>query len=259
MGALRALLVVTAALHAHPSLAPARVAVGERVVAEAVVTIDPKRIDPASVRVSFGVAPLAALGPVEQNGLRFRVVAACLDESCVPDAKPRTVRLTPVRVIARTRDGRPVSASFAWPQLVLVPRVPAAALRGNPPLRLETTPPAPRYSIAPGTLAALFDAAAVLIALAAAGMVVLLRRRAAARRAELDRDPLDRALELVRESARRPPADRRRALNFLADVLHGRRPALVDDVEALAWSRPPPSAEAAEELADDVEQAVRRP
>lgn len=265
MGALTALVALAAAAHAvgppvrvQTSVTPAAVGVGVRVTAEARVTIDPKRVDPATVRVSLGVAPLAALGPVAQTGLRFRVVAACLDEGCAPDAKPRPVRLVPVRVTGRLRDGRPLSASFPWPVLMLVPRVPATALRGTPPLRLETTPPPPAYRVAPGTLAAALDAVAAVLALAAAGALALVWRRAARRRAELARDPLDRALALVRESARRPPEDRRRALGHLARVLHGRRAGLAEPAAALAWSRPPPSAEAAESLADDVEQAVRR-
>jgi len=258
MGALTALVTLVAAVHVHLSVTPARVGIGERVTAEAVVTIDSKRVDPATVRISFGVAPLAALGPVEQHGLRFRVVAACIDESCTADAKARTVRLTPLRVTGRMRDGRPLSAKFSWPKLVLVPRVPATALRANPPFRLETAPPSPRYAVAPNRLAALLDGAAAVLALSVAAALALLWRRASRRRAELARDPLDRALALVRESAHRPTDDRRRALNLLADVLQRRRPALADPVEALAWSRRPPSGEAAEELAEDVEQAVRR-
>ena len=263
MGALTALAALAAAagppVQAHVSVTPATAGIGVRVTAEARITIDPRRVDSATVRVSFGVAPLAALGPVQQSGLRFRVVAACLDEACAPNAKPRPVRLAPIRVTGRLRDGRPLSATFAWPVLVLVPRVPAAALRGNPPFRLETSPPSPRYRVSPGTLAALLDAVAAVLALAAGAALALLWRRAARRRAELRRDPLDRALALARESAHRPPEDRRRALGLLARVLGRRRSGLADPVEALAWSRPPPSAEATTSLADDIEQAVHRP
>jgi hypothetical protein len=262
MGALTAVVALAAAagspVQAQVSVTPATAGVGVRVTAEARITIDPQRVDPTTVRVSFGVAPLAALGPVEQTGLRFRVVATCLDEACAPNAQPRPVRLVPIRVTGRLRSGRPLSASFSWPVLMLVPRVPAAALRGNPPFRLETSPPPPRYRVAPGTLAALLDAAAAVLALTAAAAVALLWRRATRRRAELRRDPLDRALELARESAHRPPEDRRRALGLLARVLDRRRPGLAEPVEALAWSRPPPSAEATTSLADDVEQAVHR-
>jgi len=259
MAALTALVTLAAAVHVQFSLTPARVGVGDRITARAAVSVDSRRVDPKTVRVAFGVAPLAALGPVEQTGLRFRVVAACLDEACVPNATPRAVRLAPIRVTGRMRDGRPLSASFSWPKLVLVPRVPAAALRGNPPFRLQRTPPPTRYRVAPCTLAALLDAAAAVLALAAAGVIAVLWRRASSRRAELGRDPLECALALVRESVARPPQDRRRALNLLARRLHRRRPGLADQVDALAWSRPPPSAGATEDLADDVEQAVRRP
>ncbi len=255
MGALSVLAAVAVA--AHLSVTPTNASVGNRVTAQAVVTIDAKVVDPATVRVAFGVAPLAALGPVQRNGLQFRVTAACLDEGCVPDVKQRTVRLVPFRVTGRLRDGSQFTRTFRWPALVLAPQVPASALRGSPKLRLETTAPPPDYAVAPRTLAAALDAAAVLLALALAGAIVLLRRRALRRRAVLARDPLDRALALVRESADRPPADRRRALNLLARVLDGRRAAdLAAPVDELAWSRPQPSAEAAEDLADSIEHAV---
>ncbi len=254
MGALSVLAAVV--VSAHLSVTPTTAGVGTRVTAQAVVTVDSKVVDPATLRVAFGVAPLAALGPVQRNGLRFSVTAACLDEGCVPDATSRTVRLVPFRVTGHLRDGSTFNRTFRWPAIVLAPQVPASALRGSPKLRRETTAPPPDYAVAPRTLAAALDAAAAVLALALAAAVVILRRRVLRRRAVLARDPLDRALALVRESAARPPADRRRALNLLARVLDGRRGGLVAPVDELAWSRPQPSSEAAEELADSIEQTV---
>ena len=245
-------MLAVALVAAHLSLTPAKAGVGVRVTAQAVVTVNAQKVNPASLRVSLGVAPLAALGPVQQHVLRFSVDAACLDEGCVPDAKPRAVQLVPLRVNGRLKDGRPFTRTFRWPTLMLTPQVPARALRGAPPLRLETTAPPPDYAVPPGTLAAVLDAAAGVLALTIAGALVLLRRR----RPALALDPLDRALALVRESAGRPPDDRRRALNLLARVLDRRKPGLAPTVDEAAWSRPQPSAEAAEELADSVEEAV---
>ena len=245
-------LLAVALVAAHFSLTPTHAGVGVRVTAQAVVTVDAQKVDPSSVRVSLGVAPLAALGPVQQRGLRFSVVAECLDEGCVPDAKPRAVHLAPLRVTGRLKDGRPFTRTFRWPALVLAPQVPARALRGAPPLRLETRPPPPDYAVSPSGLAAALDAVAVVLLLAIAGALVFIRRRTAA----LAVDPLDRALALVRESAGRPSADRRRALNLLARVLDRRRPGLAPSVDEAAWSRPQPSAEAAEAVADTIEQAV---
>lgn len=245
-------MVAAVAVAAHLALTPAQAGVGRSVTARAVVSVDPKVVDPGSVRVSLSVAPLAALGAVQRSGLRFTVNAACLDEACVPDTKPRTVRLAPLRVTGRFRNGHAFARSFRWPALVLVPQVPARALRGAPPLRLETKAPPPDYAVSPRALATVLDVAAALLALAALAVVRSSRRR----RAELNIDPLDRALALVRASAERPPDDRRRALNLLARVLDRRGPALTQAVDELAWSRPAPSAGAAEELADDIEQAV---
>ena len=249
-------LLAVALVAAHLSVTPAQVGVGVRVTAQAVVTVNAQKVDPSSVRVSLGVAPLAALGPVRQRGLHFTVDAACIDEGCVPDANARAVHLAPVRVTGRLKDGRPFTRTFSWPTLVLASQVPARALRGAPPLRLEQTAPSPKYAVSPSTLAAVLDALAGVLALAIAGGLLLMRRRAQRRSAALALDPLDRALALVRESAGRPPADRRRALNLLARVLDRRRPGLAPSVDEAAWSRPQPSAEAAEEVADTVEHAV---
>jgi hypothetical protein len=88
--------------------------------------------------------------------------------------------------------------------------------------------------------------AAAALALGAAVIAVLeLRSR---RRIPVDR--LLRALRLVRESAARAPADRRRALDHLAATLGDAPPAA--RATRLAWSRPEPEPEPTLAVADEV-------
>jgi hypothetical protein len=67
-----------------------------------------------------------------------------------------------------------------------------------------------------------------------------------------DRTPLQRALDLVRESTRRDPRDRRRALDLLARVL-GRDPSARRALD-LAWSRPDPEPSGISSLVESVER-----
>jgi hypothetical protein len=92
----------------------------------------------------------------------------------------------------------------------------------------------------------LFASAALLALLAAALVAGELRRR----RGEAPVDRLLRALRLVRESANRAPADRRRALDHLAATLGDAPPA--DRAIRLAWARPDPEAAATQGIADEV-------
>ena len=96
-------------------------------------------------------------------------------------------------------------------------------------------------------LAAVLYAAAAALAVAAGVLAVLELRR---RRGRHPADPLRRALRLVRESALRPPSDRRRALDHLAATL-GDQPSAAH-VTQLAWSRPAPEPEATVAIADKV-------
>jgi hypothetical protein len=92
----------------------------------------------------------------------------------------------------------------------------------------------------------LFAAAGALAALAAVLVALELRGRRPA--APVDR--LRRALRLVRESAVRDAADRRRALDHLAATLGGAEPA--GRATRLAWGRPAPEPEETLEVADEV-------
>src|SRR5690349_19377608 len=155
----------------------------------------------ANVQAEFGPYALVAAPERTSTGITYRL--QCLSDGCVP---PKTIHFPPAHV-----DGTPV----AWPALRVTGRVPEAATAKSPPgWREQTTLPAPSYRIRPGLLAALLVAVATLLAAGAAALVAVelrRRRRAEEQRIADARPPLERALELLRESERRSPPDRRKA------------------------------------------------
>jgi len=149
---------------------------------------------------------------------------ACLSEACA--ARTVSVGGITVRVLPRATAKQVAAAKPAY-------RAPAAL-------------PAPR-----GT------GAAATVLLVGAGLLALLAAALAAdglrlRREETLVDRLRRALRLVRESATRPPDDRRRALDHLAATLGDARPA--ERATKLAWARPEPEPGATLAIADEVER-----
>jgi outer membrane murein-binding lipoprotein Lpp len=129
----------------------------------------------------------------------------------------------------------------------VLPRVtPKQVAARKPPYQAPTALPA---QADPGPAAGLLLAAAVLLALLAAALVAGELRQ---RRDEAPVDRLQRALRLVRESAVRPPRDRRRALDHLAATLGEAPPA--ERVARLAWARPEPGPDATRAIADEVAQ-----
>lgn len=127
----------------------------------------------------------------------------------------------------------------------VLPRVTAKEVAARRPgYRAPTDVPASRAGGFADEL--LLGAAAVLALVAAALLAAELRRRTPA--APVDR--LRRALRLVRQSARRSPPDRRRALDHLAATLGDVPPAA--QATRLAWSRPEPEPEPTLAVADEV-------
>ncbi len=201
-----------APLAVHTTLSPSSARLGDVVVATVSVTPD-GTVDPGSIAVRPGLAPYGALGEPTRSSagdnVTFRYEVSCLTRACVP---PRTLRLAPVRVTATTRAGQHVEQAAPWPSLAVVPRVSKGAV-DRVEWQQQLAPAAPTYRARPGVLAAvLVAAAALLVAGAAALVAVELRRRRRAIALADPRLPLERALALLRESAGRPPADRRKAL-----------------------------------------------
>jgi hypothetical protein len=225
-------------------------------------------VDAGSLHAVGGFGPLEIVsGPVadrrEQAGrteVRFRWVLVCLSEDCVPGRARRSIALPPLRVTGERRDGSPVATVVRWPKLAVVSRLtPSEAAATTPPLRRETALPPATYRASPGAVAAALDGlAAVLLAAAAAlGLHGLLRRRRQRAEERLARlTPLERALLYTRESERRPPDDRRRALGLLGRVLGGSSSPLGGSASRLAWSPPEPSVAEVATVVDDVERST---
>jgi hypothetical protein len=166
----------------------------------------------------------------EQHGNTY--VLQCLDPVCAPGAKPRVLKVagTRVEIVPST-----TKAEAAHP------------LRS---FRRETTPPPTSYRIQPGLLRALLLAAAALLVAGAVALLWPLLKRLVPEQHD-DRTPLERALDLVRASLTRAPADRRRALDLLARAVGRDRSR---DALDLAWSRPQPDPAQIESLVESVER-----
>ncbi|MFL5926793.1 MAG: hypothetical protein ACJ77E_07650 [Gaiellaceae bacterium] len=167
----------------------------------------------------------------ERHGNTY--VLQCLDPACVPGPRPRTVTVGGARA-------------------VIAPRTTASEVEH--PLRSferQAQVPPPSYRIRPALLRTLtLVVAAALLAAAAALAWPVARRLVPVPRD--DRTPLQRALDLVRESLRRDPRDRRRALDLLARVLGGDQRA--HRALELAWSRPDPDPPGISSLVETVER-----
>jgi hypothetical protein len=253
------------ALTVRTSFAPPAVRFGDRVVARVVVTADRDALDTNKLLVTQDVAPLTSLGPAKvtrttRGGVlivSYELPAVCLSGGCLAGTGPKLLRLPPARAEAPRTSGGVARAASAWPVLTVGSRVTAADLKpSRPPFRADTVPPAVTYRIAPHTLLLLLYALAAVLG---AGGVAF----AAWQVAVLGRIPkrdtrtvLERALALVREAESQPVADRRRAVGFLARVLHRRDEKLARVADDLAWSEPKPAPDELAALADRVGDEV---
>lgn len=157
----------------------------------------------------------------------------CLDPVCVPGP----------RVKVLTIDGR---------RLTIVPQTTAHDVAT--PLqsfKRQTVVPAPTYRFSPSVLRALLLAAALVLAAVGAFIAWPLLRRAVPRASD-DRTPLERALAFARESLRRGPEERRRALDLLGRSV--RRGDIAQRAFELAWSEPSPDPARVESLVETAER-----
>jgi len=254
------------ALVAAATLALAPVAGAPRAVAPLTVTatLQPQTIafgDPVTAVVEVDAAPgtsgvvaTPSFLPftetsVDRHGNVTRYSLSCLTDGCLPLKGARLVRLRPV-VASAQLGGRRVRATAAWPVLRVTSRLGGANV-SRAHFERPAAPPTPRYAVSPVGLAAGLLAGAVLCVLAACALVVVLllgRRRRAAEKRQLS--GLELAIAFVRDSTRRSAADRRRALELLAEEVE---PALAGEAADEAWSAAPPTPAAAAELADRAE------
>jgi len=257
------------ALAVATSVSPRPAFFGDLLTARTEVLVDATRIDPNSVRLEAEFfpytearAPLRSSsrsGPVVALGYRFPI--SCLSADCVPGPGIRRVVLPLLVVRARLREGHETVVRKTWPQIALAPRVDQTALRTSPlGWRRQLALPPVSYRAAPGTLLVLLACAAALALGALAILAVEYARWTRlrdTRAGALSRVGL--ALALARESMRRNPDDRRKALALLARVLAGKDPdadRLAAAAEELAWSRGRPDPDRVGALADEIEREV---
>jgi hypothetical protein len=244
-----------APLHVVTSFSPAStVLYGDPVTARVEVDYDPATVDPATIRVSPTFTPyVVTSSPVVARPRRGVLTVSfpllCVTEGCLPTNGSRRLALRPVTVSASSGSS-PVRATAVWPALQVRSRLTASDLSGKVVFRVPARPPAPGYRVAPGKLAALLIAAAVVCGLA--GLLLVLRgltrhRRGASSRT---RSRLELAIAYVRDSTGRSPADRRRALSLLSEAMENGEGDLAAMAAETAWAEAPPTPPAAASLAD---------
>lgn len=238
---------------------PDRVGLGDPIRYVVVARLPRSIGDASGVRIFADAGPFAQVGPTRttrRDEGSFVVVTleqhlACLDLSCTPARGIHRVRL-PVARVAAEGTGRGVATGRADPVTIVVePRVAGADVGApTPPYRQQTA-----LSAADGRAGRLVTpsvvAAAVFALVALLLGLLALRPRSTARAREAE---LVRAVRLLRESARRPVPDRRRAADLVSRVAGSAGASEVaDDASQLAWSASSPKPEGAVALAERAE------
>ena len=251
-----------AALAAVPAVAADGVVVRATVAPQAVGLGEPfvysvEVRGPSEMTVFADAAPFVAAAPPRRSRsdggrlVRIEQRLLCLDRACAPGSRSRVVPLPRVRVVSGS--GPTLGGSVA---VTLVPHVPEAAVKASrAQYRADSTV---RAAGAPWrtTFAALVVLAT--IALIAAAVILVRRARPAAAKGV---DSLGRpgglayALRLLRESARRPVPDRRRAADYVARAVPRDRGDAAAEASRIAWSAPEPQPPEVVALADRVEGA----
>lgn len=255
----------TAPLAVAGSFEPASVQFGDELTATVTVLLDRSSVRAETLRLADDLAPLTQLGPSRTSRtvdgrletVTVRVPVACLTDPCVARAGANGIALPRLRASVASRGGSLDAVAVQWPRLRVGSRVAAADLASaTPRFALDAAPGRPGFRLPP---AMLLPALGALAAACAAGALALLlleldRLRRARRPAPGE---LERAVRLVRESARRPAADRRRALGLLGRLLRARDAALGSAADDLAWSESGPDGERLRELLERVEGSGR--
>lgn len=267
------------------SLVPSVHLFGDPVEARVQVAVDRRRIDPATVRVEWDLAPYEEVGPrrVERRDvghvahLAHVVTVRCLALECVPprlasdagemeggrgerhaftfepvrvtysgEVDPRQVRFPPLEVVSRINARQWQQDVEAWQQSFWTG---VASM----PFRDDLTPVPPSWSAEPRLVAALALAGAALLLLVplaqAAGWARARRRTPAERWALLP--PRERArLVAAWAAGRDDPGERRRALELAATELGaGGDELLAARAREIAWAGGAPPPDAADDLA----------
>ncbi len=227
--------------------------------------------DTVRVRASFGPFRIESFRRErsdhgETTRLTYVYRLSCLTNACVAEGGQRTFEFPEARVSYRQPGfGDRRSEQVEWPSATAASRLDRRDL-AQPTLRATLRPlPEITYRIAPGTVAALAVAGAVLMLLAATALLVPqlprslgLRIPAWARRSTRPLTPLERALERVRAAGSNGATnEERRALEQLAlELANSGRSDLAYDARRLAWSAQRPAAAGIGDLSTEVARLV---
>ena len=184
--------------------------------------------------------PVARTTRGDATVIRLARRLACMDDGCVGRARSRGAVLpAPVLVSASG------SVTGRTTVVRIDGRVAPATVRPSPDVfRADTTVP-PTSGTSPTKVAVALTTIAVAALLVALLLLVSMRRGSA-----VPDDPLARAIRLVRESAGRPEADRRRAADLLARTAGDRdRRPLAAEAMRIAWAPSLPTPRTVEDLA----------
>lgn len=212
---------------------------------------------PSDMIVLADAGPFVVAAPPKRSRsdggrlVRIEQRLICLDRGCAPSDRRRRVALPPARAISG--DVRTVVPRAT---ITVEPRVPETAVReSRARYRVddEIRPAAAPSRVVPIGLMLL-----ALVCVAAATLLVIpgvVRRRTET--GERVRGGLEHALRLLRESARRPVSDRRRAADYVARAAGARgSDVAVEDARRVAWSAREPQPPEVTALADRVETTL---
>ena len=243
---------------------------GDPIVAEVVVLIDTKVVDPDSIRPLIDYEPYDRIGDVRRTVTKtgsvarfsYRYPLMCLAEACTPSEETPVTELPTGTVFYRFHSApRAVGREIEWPQMIFVERATDEEVVGG---RWRVDAPAitpVSYRFSPGWLAALLFGASLAFLLVAVAIVWQLVERRREPEAEAVRDTrprLERALDAARlASLNGAVPERRRALERVARELTALgEEELAARARTLAWSPDGASRQAVEDFARDARGAA---
>lgn len=245
------------ALEARVVVSPRVVLFGDTVTARVQVALDRARVDPDSLRVETSFTPwqlVRAPQRIRRDGDRATYVETvyvlrCLGPPCVPSRASSSREFQAVKLSYAQVGGGRESTEVRWPVLVVNTRLVSDDFGRNDEYGTAwradlATLPAVSYRLPPALLLALLLAGALLLLLGGGRLAY-----AAFPRQEEplppepppappppDLTPLERALALLEEpSPLDGAAERRRALEFVAEHFDDRDRSLSASARALAW------------------------
>lgn len=254
---------------------------GDTIDADISVVVDRTKLDPRRLSLETFFKPYKRVGKTrvtrrdagDLSEVRYRLKLRCLERACITStlgtivnpggSAPRTFRFQPalVRYADPGAEQSRVLRTVRFAPLESVTRINAQDVSNvyGFPFRGTFTPLPSLSRRSPTTIAAvLFLAAAALLVLPAALAVRWWRRRRQPPPPEPEPEPtpLERAIALVEWSLHRENgAERREALNLLADELDGvDADGLADETRVAAWSPPAPTPMEATRILDLVKE-----